>query len=132
MPLSEHEQRLLDEMERSLYQNDADFVAKVGGGGHQRPAYRSIVLGVLVVVLGIATLITGVFIQVPVVGIIVGVVGFVLMFVGVLLAVAPGRKPRGSGAATGSGRASDNRGPAHAGFMDRLNERWEKRQDGEQ
>jgi len=42
MPLSEHEQRLLEEMERSLYQNDADFVAKVGGK-RARPAYRSIV-----------------------------------------------------------------------------------------
>ncbi|WP_375389251.1 DUF3040 domain-containing protein, partial [uncultured Amnibacterium sp.] len=29
MPLSEQEQRLLDEMERSLYHGDADFVASV-------------------------------------------------------------------------------------------------------
>jgi len=43
MPLSEQEQRLLDEMERNLYRNDADFVAAVSGRG--RPNYRSIVLG---------------------------------------------------------------------------------------
>ncbi|MET0713865.1 MAG: DUF3040 domain-containing protein, partial [Mycetocola sp.] len=30
MPLSEQEQRLLDEMERNLYRNDADFVSTVG------------------------------------------------------------------------------------------------------
>ena len=30
MPLSEHEQRLLEEMERNLYHHDADFVATVG------------------------------------------------------------------------------------------------------
>jgi hypothetical protein len=125
MPLSEHEQRLLEEMERSLYQNDADFVAKVGGH-HGRPAYRSVVLGVLVVVLGIAALITGVFIQ----WIIVGIVGFVLMFVGVLLAIAPARggSARRKGAPGTPGAA---RPAGQPGFMDRLNERWDKRQHGE-
>jgi hypothetical protein len=42
MPLSEQEQRLLEEMERSLYHNDADFVA--GGGPHGRPTYARIAL----------------------------------------------------------------------------------------
>ena len=51
MPLSEHEQRLLEEMERSLYQNDADFVAKVGGR-RGKPAYRTIVLGILLAIVG--------------------------------------------------------------------------------
>lgn len=124
MPLSEHEQRLLEEMERSLYQNDADFVAKVGG--HRgRPAYRSIVLGVLVVVLGIAALITGVFIQ----WIIVGVIGFVLMFVGVLLAIAPSRGGSASKSAPSAVRTP--RGTGQVRFMDRLNDRWDKRQHGE-
>ena len=36
MPLSEQEQRLLEEMERSLYHNDADFVATVGKRGGRR------------------------------------------------------------------------------------------------
>ena len=43
MPLSEQEQRLLDEMERSLYHNDADFVATVGAarGRAQLPRDRA-------------------------------------------------------------------------------------------
>ena len=47
MPLSEQEQRLLEEMERSLYHNDADFVAGPSGR-HGRPTYTMIVTGVLV------------------------------------------------------------------------------------
>ena len=124
MPLSEHEQRLLEEMERSLYQNDADFVAKVGGT-RARPAYRSIVLGILVAVIGVAVLVTGVFVQQPV----VGILGFVVMFAGVLLAIAPGKRvaidpdaPKSSGDKSSRGR--------QPGFMDRLNDRWDKRQDG--
>ena len=129
MPLSEHEQRLLEEMERSLYQNDADFVATVGAR-RGRPAYRSIVLGILIAVIGIGVLITGVFIQVP----IVGIVGFILMFVGVLLAIAPGK--RGSAApegidAAGASTAGKQGTAAQAGFMNKLNDRWDKRQDGQ-
>jgi hypothetical protein len=126
MPLSEHEQRLLEEMERSLYHNDADFVATVGAR-RGRPAYRSIVLGILLAVVGVGVLITGVFVQVPV----VGVLGFVLMFAGVLLAIAP---PRRNAAApedvTDRSTSRGGSGSAQPGFMDKLNDRWDKRQDG--
>jgi hypothetical protein len=124
MPLSEHEQRLLEEMERSLYQNDADFVAKVGGK-RARPAYRSIVLGILLAVVGVGVLVTGVLVQQP----LVGILGFVVMFVGVLVAIAPGKRvavdPDAPKARTKAGR-----GPT--GFMDRMNDRWDKRNDDQQ
>jgi hypothetical protein len=118
MPLSEHEQRLLEEMERSLYHNDADFVATVGGRGGRRN-YRTVVLGILVAIVGVGVIIAGVALRLP----IVGVVGFVVMFVGVLLALSSPRRgvqqdPRESSDAT-----------PRPGFMDRLNERWDKRQD---
>lgn len=118
MPLSEHEQRLLEEMERSLYHNDADFVAAVGNRGGRRN-YRTIVIGLLIALVGIAAIISGVALRVPV----VGIIGFVVMFVGVLLALS---RPRQE-----SGAAADQSSPAAArpGFMDRLNERWDKRQD---
>jgi hypothetical protein len=90
MPLSEQEQRLLEEMERSLYHNDADFVAGAAGR-HGRPTYTRIVTGVLVGVVGVATLIAGVGVRIPV----IGVLGFILMFVGVLVALTP---PRGTAA----------------------------------
>ena len=72
MPLSEQEQRLLEEMERNLYRNDADFVHAVGGVRGRRPNYRAIVLGVLLAVAGVGALIAGVALQL----LIVGVIGF--------------------------------------------------------
>ncbi|MFF1879354.1 DUF3040 domain-containing protein [Leifsonia sp. NPDC058230] len=129
MPLSEHEQRLLEEMERSLYQNDADFVATVGGR-RGRPAYRSIVLGILIAVVGVGVLIAGVAFQIP----IVGILGFVVMFVGVLLAIAPGKRsaaaPDASTPGSASGSAKQTKAQ-QAGFMNKLNDRWDKRQDGQ-
>ena len=118
MPLSEHEQRLLEEMERSLYQNDADFVAKVGGT-RARPAYRSIVLGILIAVVGIAVLVTGVFVQQP--------------LVGILVAIAPGKRIAQDPDATPSSstRGAKQGKAAQAGFMNKLNDRWDKRQDGQ-
>jgi len=122
MPLSEQEQRLLEEMERSLYQNDADFVATVSPR-RGRPNYTIVVVGVLVAVLGIGLLVTGVIIQQP----LVGVLGFAVMFVGVLLAVAPPRRDAGE-PATSSRTAARSGGGSR--FMDTLNDRWDRRQEG--
>lgn len=123
MPLSEQEQRLLEEMERSLYQNDADFVAAVSPR-RGRPNYTFLVVGVLVAVAGIAVLVSGVIIRQP----LVGVLGFAVMFVGVLLAVAP---PRRAGIPAEPDRASSTRRRSGGTrFMDNLNERWDRRQEG--
>jgi len=134
MPLSEQEQRLLEEMERNLYQNDADFVATVG----QRrgaPNYRTIVIGILIGIAGVATLVTGVIIRQP----LVGVLGFLIMFGGVLLAIAPPRRlqavPSGkssggkSSGSKSSAKSSGSRPASKTSFMDGLNERWDRRND---
>ncbi|MFM9921137.1 DUF3040 domain-containing protein [Lacisediminihabitans sp. H27-G8] len=120
MPLSEHEQRLLDEMERSLYHNDADFVATVGSG-RGRPTYRSIVIGILVGLVGVAVIVAGVMLQLA----ILGVAGFIVMFVGVLVAISSPRR-----LVEEPPRPTETR--SKATFMDRMNERWDKRQDGRQ
>ncbi|MEO6944225.1 MAG: DUF3040 domain-containing protein [Lacisediminihabitans sp.] len=127
MPLSEQEQRLLEEMERSLYHNDSDFVATVSNRDGKRN-YTAIVVGILVGILGIAAIVTGVAVRLPV----IGIAGFVVMFVGVLVAISAPRaagSPAGTPMAPGSGTAA---GPAAAkpDFMQRMNDRWEKRQDG--
>ncbi len=121
MPLSEQEQRLLDEMERSLYQNDADFVATVGGR-RGRLNYTAIVAGVLVAVLGVAVLVSGVVLRQP----LIGVAGFVVMFGGVLLAVGSPRRSSSVPSRSGSGARRGSR----SSFMDRMNARWDRRQDG--
>ncbi len=122
MPLSEQEQRLLEEMERSLYQNDADFVATIVPR-QGKTNYTVLAIGVLIAVAGIATLVAGVIVRQP----IVGVLGFVIMFVGVLLAVAP---PRSSRSTASSASSSRKRAAPSSTFMDNLNERWDRRQDG--
>lgn len=130
MPLSEHEQRLLEEMERNLYHNDAEFVASVGRG-RGKPNYTLIVVGILVAVLGVGVIVAGVILQQP----LIGIGGFVLILGGALLALsrprrsAPPQEPSAAERANSSARASAS-GPARGGFMDRMNERWDKRQDG--
>jgi len=120
MPLSEQEQRLLDEMERSLYHGDGDFVASVGrsrGGVN----YTALVGGILLALGGIGVLLAGVALHIW----IVGVLGFVAMFAGVLIAVGnPNRRPL---RAAGTGYTAPVR---RRSFMDRLAERWERRRQG--
>ncbi|MBT2503992.1 DUF3040 domain-containing protein [Curtobacterium sp. ISL-83] len=131
MPLSEQEQRLLEEMERSLYQNDSDFVARVTRR-QGRPSYTSITLGVLGALAGVAVVILGLVFRQP----LIGILGFVVMLAGVLFALRPGmrapkakpaRAPRSAGG--GSARPSASGGGS---FMERMNERWDKRNDPDQ
>jgi hypothetical protein len=135
MPLSEQEQRLLEEMERSLYHNDADYVAGAAGR-HGKPTYTRIVTGVLVGIVGVATLISGVVVRFP----ILGVIGFVLMFVGVLVALTPPRSSLSSNPVDGPDADSTPRADGAGGrgtkgqssggsFLQNLGERWENRSD---
>jgi hypothetical protein len=127
MPLSEQEQRLLDEMERSLYHNDADFVSAVGGG-RGRLNYGALVLGILVGILGLGVVIGGVIFHQAW----IGLIGFVAMFGGVLLALRRTKRGRGVPAGPSEPAGSARAGKASSsksGFMDRLNDRWERRDD---
>ncbi len=124
MPLSEQEQRLLEEMERSLYHTDTDFVSTVSSRGGRRN-YTTIVVGILVGILGIAAIVTGVMTRLP----IVGIAGFVVMFVGVLLAISAPRGSRGAAEGHGSTGGVSGGKTAKPDFMQRMNDRWEKRQD---
>ncbi len=127
MPLSEQEQRLLDEMERHLMNKDADVVSAPREG--QSLSYRNIVYGTVLVLLGLGGLVYGVSSGL----IVVGVIAFVAMVAGVVLAVtptkhaAPGRSGGGTSPAGGSGGAKKTTGSS-ASFMDRMNDRWDRRQ----
>ena len=126
MPLSEQEQRLLDEMERHLMSNDTDVVS----APTRALSYRNIVLGSILVLAGLGALVAGVSIgfNTGFLGIAVGVVGFLLMVGGVVFAVTPTR-----GAASPMPTASAPRAPRATGssFMDRMNDRWDRRHEGQ-
>ena len=121
MPLSEQEQRLLDEMERHLMRNDADVVSAPRDG--RTLSYRNIVYGTILVLLGLGGLIIGVSTDL----VVVGVIAFIVMLGGVVLAVTP---------TPGPGRlpADPEKSPTQrssSSFMDRMNDRWDRRQDGQ-
>jgi hypothetical protein len=118
MPLSEQEQRLLDEMERHLMHNDADVVSAPRDG--RTLSYRNIVYGTILVLAGLGGLIIGVSTDL----VVVGVIGFVVMLGGVVLAVTPTRGP-GRMPAEPDGPAKPR---ATSSFMDRMNDRWDRRQ----
>lgn len=121
MPLSEQEQRLLDEMERHLMRNDADVVSAPRDG--RSLSYRNIVYGTILVLLGLGGLLVGV--ALPLIA--VGVLGFVVMLGGVILAVTPTR-----GGAPRERVQTEKPAASRSGssFMDRMNDRWDRRQEG--
>ena len=124
MPLSEHEQRLLEEMERNLYKNEADVVSTTGFTA--TPNYRAITVGVLVGLGGLVTMVAGVSFDLA----LVGILGFGILFSGVMVAVAtPGKKSEATRSPSSSARPSAR--ASSSSFMDRLNERWERRERGE-
>ena len=120
MPLSEQEQRLLDEMERHLMGNDADVVSAPSDG--RTLSYRNIVYGTILVLLGLGGIVVGV--AIPLIA--VGIIGFILMLGGVVFAVTP---MRGLSKSSAPKAAGPTRAPAAGpSFMDRMNDRWDKRQ----
>lgn len=145
MPLSEHEQKMLEQMERALYAEDPRFASQMKGSAHS-PNRRRIVIGVCGAVVGLGLVIAGVATEV----IALGVVGFVLMVAGVAYAATPVRKRSelkvvkegGATAAARPGRAgrrggrsgSRGTGPRSSGgsFTQRMEERWDKRRQGGQ
>lgn len=123
MPLSEQEQRLLDEMERHLLHNDADVVS--APSGDRALSYRNLVYGALLLLAGVGGLVAGVILG-EVIGIVVGVLGFAAMLAGVMFAVTPVHRTNPTPSRGGS---VPNRQES-ASFMDRMNDRWDRRQDG--
>ncbi|MCW2535804.1 MAG: putative transrane protein [Modestobacter sp.] len=134
MPLSEHEQRLLEQIERALVDDDPKFASTVRTGDRRQKARRKLQLGILLVVVGLAGLIGGVAVpSVP-----LGVVGFLLMFGGVALGVLNYKAATGAieaAPAPGAGPRPDSRSSTKAGkgrrqpLKDRLEERFRRRYD---
>ena len=59
MPLSEHEQRLLEQIERALVDDDPKFASTVRTGDRRLKARRTMQLGALLIVVGLALLVGG-------------------------------------------------------------------------
>src|SRR5215510_4052898 len=132
MPLSDHEQRMLDQIESALYAEDPKFASSVRGGGFRAPTARRRLQGAALFVIGLAMLISGVAFKATMIGSfpILSVFGFLVMFGGVVFAITG---PRLSGVADrpGSAGASKQRRSKGAGgsFTSRMEDRFRRRFD---
>ncbi|MEN9957461.1 MAG: hypothetical protein RIR46_1069 [Actinomycetota bacterium] len=126
MGLSEREQKVLEELERGLYAEDAKFATKVSAGPNNSAA--RIVAGALLTVVGLSILVFAVVSQLTV----FGVVGFALMLAGVLVATSSsGGKAKGDAKPAAKPRVSptgtaNQRDQTKGSFFE---ERWNKRMD---
>ena len=132
MPLSDHEQRMLDQIESALYAEDPKFASSVRGGGFRAPTARRRLQGAALFVGGLAMLVSGVAFKATMIGNfpILSVVGFIVMFGGVVYAItAPrlSRRPDASGSAPGSARQRRNKGGGS--FTSRMEDRFRRRFD---
>ena len=116
MPLSEHEQKMLEQLEKQLHDEDPKFADSMGADALRTFSTKHIVLGVLGVIVGVLVLLVGVGIQ----NIFVGVLGFLAMGASVYYGTLrrPGRRRT-----SGPGAANRSRG----GFLSRLEAQWEER-----
>jgi hypothetical protein len=125
VPLSDHEQRLLEQIERALYAEDPKFASSVRATDLRTHYRRRLIRSAIGFVLGLAILVAGVVTQGAY--LVVGVVGFLVMLGFALLGVSAWRRLTGSR----PGRPVVAPGPAapRQSVMDRFEERWRRRRD---
>lgn len=109
MPLSEHEQRMLEQMERALYAEDPKFASALEGSGLRTYTRRRVYLAVAGFLVGIGLLMGGMIAQQPW----ISVVGFLVMLGCAVLAVTGWRRAAKPGAAAAPG-GQPQQGPADA------------------
>lgn len=146
MPLSEHEQRVLEQMEHAMETEDPKFATAMRGRTSQARQRRRFLLGGTGVVVGLILVVLGVArAAVP-----LAVVGFVLMIAAGALIATPPRGARSTGGQAASplgavgpdGRTRPRRArnrarraghpaaqPRSGTFMQRLEQRWNRRRD---
>ncbi|MCX4749598.1 DUF3040 domain-containing protein [Kitasatospora sp. NBC_01287] len=125
MPLSEHEQQLLDQMERALYAEDPKFATALEGTGLRTYTRRRVYLAAAGFVVGVALLMGGMIVSRQLIWL--SVVGFLVMLGCALLAVAGWRKHPVPGPGVGLREAPPAR--RKASVMDRMEQRWQRRRD---
>jgi Protein of unknown function (DUF3040) len=132
MPLSDHEQRMLDQIESALYAEDPKFASSVRGGGLRAPTTRRRLQGAALFVIGLGMLVSGVAFRATMIGTfpILSVLGFIVMFGGVVFAIT-GPRLSGRGGRPGSPPGARQRRSKGAGgsFTSRMEDRFRRRFD---
>ena len=130
MPLSEEEQRLLEQMEEALAAEDPKFASALRGAASRQHHKRVMFVSIVGFVVGVAILMTGAVQMIT----LVAVGGFLVMLGSAYARPDPLAQ---DGRARPSGQRSPDRqvqGPTTAptkqsGFMNRMEDRWRRRRD---
>ena len=132
MPLSDHEQRMLDEIESALYAEDPKFASSVRGGALRTPTTRRRLQGMALFVVGLLMLVSGIpFYAIVNPGfLILSVLGFVVMFGGVVFAITGKHAAAGHQATPRAGGSAQRRVKGGSGtFASRMEDRFRRRFD---
>jgi uncharacterized membrane protein YphA (DoxX/SURF4 family) len=119
MALSKDEQRLLEQMEAALEAEDPELASTLRGTTTRKLHTRRATLAGLAFVLGVVCLIVGMKVHFA-----LSIVGFVIMLAATIIAISSWRYVDES-----SVRNSRKQPVDESPFMDRLADRWRKRQD---
>ncbi|MET8874859.1 MULTISPECIES: DUF3040 domain-containing protein [Nocardia] len=140
MPLSEHEQRMLEQIESALYAEDPKFASSVRGGRLRSTSSRRRLQAAALFVLGLFLLVAGIAAPVKLGDFpIISLIGFIVMFAaGVLLllgsskGIAKGDRS-GNAQSGGASGGSSGRGRQRksGGFSERMEDRFRRRFDQE-
>jgi hypothetical protein len=118
VPLSEHEQRLLEQIERALVDDDPKFASTVRSGDRRLKARRKLQLGIVLVVVGLAVLVGGAVAQSWLLGVFLNYKN------------ATGAPEAGAAPASGGRPATGRKGRARRQpLKNRLEERFRRRYD---
>jgi hypothetical protein len=146
VPLSEEELRLLEQMERALVEEDPKFASTLRGKSLRQSARRRAILAGVCFTTGVVVLMAGAITEFWA----VGVVGFVIMLTSAYVALtaikgqqaaasgSPEQRPSSQHPSRGftvidGGRGSRTRRTrrvSSGSFMERMEERWRRRREG--
>jgi len=124
VPLSEHEQRLLDEIEQALYAEDPKFASSVRSARAHRRVRSSMLLCVLGVVVGLGLVLIGLLANI----VALSVIGFV-MLVGGFGYGAQSLRHRNSADSSSTSGGGSAREARPSSFRTRMEDRMRRRFD---
>jgi len=124
VPLSDHEQKLLAQMEQALYAEDPKFATALTGRRRGSRSTLRVTIGIAAIAIGLLAVIGAIFFAGP--GqLVVAIAGFVIMFAGAVFAVTGGGSKRTLNAVGGAGTSRRTR--SRPSFVQRMEQRWERR-----
>jgi hypothetical protein len=124
VPLSEHEQRLLDQIERALYAEDPKFASTVRSTDLRSHLRRRIKRMAVLLVLGLVLFVGGIVLEPA-----VGVAGVALMVLAGTFMARSWLKLSGRSSDTPKVQLDRPHLPREGGWKARFEERWQRRRD---